>query len=81
MKVITAERMQGSSQEDQMIQAMVELVQGGHSDNRENWPEDLKTFYQHKANLSTLDKTLLYNGPYVIPEALRGEVLEILRYI
>ena len=78
IQALTFERIDSASSTDPVIPSLVSLVQIGCPEDKSSWPMELQMFHQYRANLTTLDSTLLYRGRAVIPTSLQAEVLEIL---
>ena len=63
---------------DDSLSKVVQFVKSGFPEAKENMHEGLGTYWRIRQHLSSLDGVLLYGECVVIPENLRGAVLEVL---
>ena len=60
---------------------LVEIIEDGIPESREDFPQALREFYQFRDYLYTVDGVVVYCGSVVIPPSLREECLDALRYM
>ena len=78
IQAVTWDRLQESSAKDTQLAQLVNLIQRGMPENKEDWPQDISEFHRHRDQLSVTGPAVLYRGRVVVPRSLRGEVLETL---
>ena len=77
-QAVTWEQIQERSREDSQLQELLNLLQQGAPDDREQWPPRLRMFFPVRAHLSIQEPVILYKERVVVPLSLRSEVLDIL---
>ena len=63
---------------DDSLSKVVQYVKSGFPETKDNMPEGLGIYWRIRQHLSSLDGVLLYGECVVVPEDLRGAVLEVL---
>ena len=61
---------------DKNLSNLIQLVDEGFPETREQIPHNLREFFKHRENLSVCQGVVLYKGRTLIPRSLRQEVLE-----
>ena len=60
---------------DQLMSHLLEVIEDGFPESRNNLQPELKQYYQFKEGLSTFDGVVLYHDRVVVPPSLRSKVL------
>ena len=55
-----------------------QMVEGGASDDTEDWPKALRNHHVKHANYIVVEDTVLINGKAIIPTNLRSQILAAL---
>ena len=63
---------------DQLMSQLLDVIEDGFPENRNNLHPELKQYFQFRENLSTFDGVILYRDRVVIPPSLRDKVLTAL---
>ena len=66
-----------TSSDDSMNQ-LIDMIENGFPDVKDNMPQELRTFYQFRDKLNSFDGVALYNDRVIIPPSLRTKVLQTL---
>ena len=61
-----------TNSKDTMLR-LVEIIEDGIPESREDFPHALREFYQFRDDLYTVDGVVMYGGRVVIPPSLREE--------
>ena len=72
---ITWDRVCLATNSNDTILRLVEIIEDGIPESREDFPQALREFYQFRDDLYTVDSVVMYNGRVVIPPSLREECL------
>ena len=75
---ITFDDVRLATTSDQLMSHLLELIEEGFPDSRNNLHPELKQYFQFRDRLSTLDGVILYRDRIVIPPSLRAKVLSAL---
>ena len=67
-----------TNNDDSMLQ-LIQLIEEGVPDRRDDWPEEIRQFFKFREDLSCFDDVILYRDRVVIPHSLRARVLQSLR--
>ena len=57
---------------------LIDLIENGFPDAKDNMPQELRTFYQFRDKLNSFDGVALYNDRVIIPPSLQNKVLQTL---
>ena len=60
---------------DTTLHKLMDLIENGFPESRQDTPQDLHIYYSLRENLSTIDGVILYRDRILVPEALRPNVL------
>ena len=63
---------------DQLMSHLLELIEEGFPDSKNNLHPELKQYFQFRDNLTTLDGVIFYRDRIVIPPSLRAKALSYL---
>lgn len=75
IKCITWDIIRTETTSDDDLFQLVQLIEGGLPDIRNDMPEGLRDYHQLREHLSTVDGVILYKDRIVIPPSLREDVL------
>ena len=78
LRAVTWKRVEAAAAKDPEMIALASLLQAGAPEDKSSWPENLKTFFQARADLSAQGPVILYKERIVVPASLRSEVLDVL---
>ena len=75
---VTWERVQEATRADQDLQALGRVIESGFPRSRDDLPEALRPFWQHREDLTRTDGVIMTGSRIVIPLSLRGDTLRAL---
>ena len=78
LKAITFERVRLETTSDWTMLNLIELIEDGFPDKREQMPLQLRDFYQFREDLNTVDGVATYKDRIILPPSLRKEALDAL---
>ena len=78
VEAITWEKLQAACLASPIYQLLHKTMQGGMSDNRQDWDIQLKEFFIHRHSLTTLGPVVLLYDRQVVPTSLQQGIMEIL---
>ena len=78
LRAVTWKRVEAAAATDPEMIALASLLQAGAPEDKSSWPDNLKTFFQVRADLSAQGPVILYKERIVVPASLRSEVLDVL---
>ena len=78
IRAVTWMRVKEESSKDNQIRSLVSLIESGMPEKKDEWPENLKVFFQVKSNLVSQSPIALYKDRVIIPSSLKQEILEVL---
>lgn len=78
LKAVTWDRVRTATTSDRDMSMLADLIASGLPENRQEFPTQLREYFQFREDLSTVDGVVLYRDRVVIPPALRREVLATL---
>jgi hypothetical protein len=78
LQVITWASLSRESERDPTLRHLFQMVTNGAPEERAEWPEELRSFYNRPEQLTTIDNVVLTGGRAIIPAALRQQALDIL---
>ena len=77
-KSITWERVQEATASDETMNTLLNLIESGIPERRQDLPMELREYHQFRDYLSTSDNVILYKHRILIPPSLREDVLKAL---
>ena len=78
LQSVTWEWVRTATSSDPYMQTLLEMIESGIPENRQDVPEPLREYFPFREQLHTSDGVVLYKDRVVIPPTLRHEVLESL---
>ena len=78
MKSVTWDRVRIATASDDNMNQLLNLVESGLPEIRQEFPEQLRDYFQFRDHLHTVDGVVLYKDRVVIPTSLRLEILNAL---
>ena len=76
--VITWTKLQDATREDKVLTKLIEVIQRGMPDSSNELLKEVRDFHKYRHGLVVVDGVVTYKRRLVIPDVLRGEILETL---
>ncbi|XP_060073014.1 uncharacterized protein LOC132552840 [Ylistrum balloti] len=78
LQCITWDRIRTATTSDEYMFQLVQMIESGIPETRNDLPVPLREYHQFRNNLSTIDGVIIYKDRIVIPPSLRTDVLTAL---
>ena len=77
-QVISWDRLETHSSQDNVITTLVDIINMGIPDNRDIGPENTREYLRFRSELSTIDPVMLYGKRVIMPTSLQAEGQKVL---
>ena len=78
LKAVTWERVRLATSSDPNMSSLLNYIEAGMPDSRQELPQPLQVYHQFRDSLYTVDGIVIYKGRVVIPPSLRQDCLAAL---
>ena len=78
IRSVTWQRVREETASDENMNELLNLIESGLPERRDDMPHPLREYYQHREHLYSVDNVIMYKGRIVIPPKLRQDILAAL---
>ena len=78
MKSVTWDKVRIATASDDNMNQLLHLIESGLPESRQEFPEQLRDYFQFREHLHTIDGIVIYKDRVVVPPSLRQDILSAL---